>query len=165
MPEEQQRFAKAVDRMMDAIIFENWLRFYFIAEKAEQEEGKEPGLILSIPDKAMEQIRRRYGTLQSMAEFLNGRDASLDNSRTAIVDFIRQELEGTLIPAGGIASYFDTRAFQSRLQVFNAWIQVAEDMLDQQFRDFDQWKQSFAGYCETASAKQLLAQLEADGRM
>ncbi len=121
--------------------------------------------MLSIPDKAMEQIRRRYGTLQSMAEFLNGRDASLDNSRTAIVDFIRQELEGTLIPMGGVASYFDTRAFQSRLQVFNAWIQAAEDMLDQQFLDFDQWKQAFAGYCETESAKQLLAQLGADGCM
>ncbi len=164
MPEEQQRFATAVDRMMDAIIFENWLRFYFIAERAGQEDG-EPELVLSIPDKAMEKIRSRYGTLQSMAEYLNGREASLENSRSAIVDFVRQELEGTLIPVGGVAAYFDTRAFQGRNQVFNAWVQAAEEMLDRQFLDFDQWKQLFAAYCETDSAKHLMERLEADGRV
>ncbi|MDO5536113.1 MAG: hypothetical protein Q4F72_01080 [Desulfovibrionaceae bacterium] len=163
MPEEQQRFAKAVNRMMDAIIFENWIRFYFLGEE-EVEGAEEPLLMVAIPEKAMEQIQQRYGSLHDMALALNGREASLDSSRSAIVNFIRQELEGTLIPVGTVASYFDTRAFQNNLNLFNAWIQAAEEMLDRQFLDFDQWRDLFAEYRDSDAGQKLMAQMDEDAR-
>lgn len=161
MPEEQQRFAKAVNRMMDAIIFENWIRFYFIAEEDVQGQ-EEPRLALIIPEKAMEQIKQRYGTLAGIAENLNGREASLQNSRDAVVNFIRDELEGKLVPAGTVASYFDSRAFQTSQNLFYAWVQAAEEMLDKQFLDFDQWRDLFATYKDSQSGQKVLSQMEHD---
>ncbi len=163
MPEEQQRFAKAVHRMMDAIIFDQWLRFYFLAEREVQGQ-EEPLFLVAVPDKAMEQIRQRYGTLTEIAEALNGREASLDHSRKAVVTFISRELEGTLVPAGGVPACMDSRAFQNTLHLFNAWIQAAEDMLDQTFMDFDQWRDAFAAYKDSEAGQRILAQMEAEGQ-
>ena len=163
MPEEQQRFAKAVNRMMDAIIFENWLRFYFLAEEEgkDQEEGR---LMIAIPEKAMGQIAQRYGSLREMAETLNGHEASLENSRAAIVNFVKREVEGSLVPAGGLAACFDSLAFQNSLHLFNAWIQAAEDMLDASFYDFDQWRDLFASYKDSEAGQTLMHQMEEDAR-
>ena len=33
MPEPQSQFQSAVASMIEAVMFENWLRFYFISEK------------------------------------------------------------------------------------------------------------------------------------
>ena len=37
MPKEQEQFQQAVVSILEAVMFENWLRFYFIAEKADAE--------------------------------------------------------------------------------------------------------------------------------
>ena len=165
MPEEQQRFAKAVNRMMDAIIFENWLRFYFLAEDESVEEGQEEAkLRISIPEKAMAQISQRYGALKDMAEALNGSEATLENSRSAVVNFVRHEVEGSLVPTGGLAACFDSMLFQNSLHLFNAWIQAAEEMLDKTFYDFDQWRDLFASYKDSPSGQKIMAQMEEDAK-
>ena len=33
MPEQQEQFQNAVFQVLEAVMFENWLRFYFITEK------------------------------------------------------------------------------------------------------------------------------------
>ncbi len=163
MPEEQQRFAKAVNRMMDAIIFENWLRFYFLSEEGAK-DNEEQKLMIAIPEKAMGQIAQRYGSLREMAEALNGREATMDNSRSAVVNFVKREVEGTFVPVGGLAACFDSKAFQNTLHLFNAWIQAAEDMLDAQFYDFDQWRDLFASYKDSEAGQKLMQQMEADAK-
>ena len=163
MPQEQEQFKQAIQSMLEAIIFENWIRFYFLLEEEEQ-PGKEARIYIGIPDQAMTRIRENYGPLIRMAEQLNGREATLDVSRNAVCDFIRSEYEGNIIPQGSLAAYFDTHSFQIDLQLFNIWVQGSETFLEQQFMDFDQWRTSFRNWCNSEHGQQIRTQLEADIR-
>ena len=140
MPEEQERFAKAIERMLEAVMFENWIRFYFLQEA----DGEPDRLFVAIPDKGMERIRELFPEFAPMAESLNGREMTLEVSRAAVCGHIHDTLEGSLIPEGGMASHFDTHAFQAGLQLFNVWVQACEQLLDETFLDFGRWREEFA---------------------
>ena len=161
MPQEQEQFKQAIQSMLDAIIFENWIRFYFLMEEEEQ-AGKEARIYIGIPDQAMSRIRENYGALIHMAEQLNGKEATLETSRNAVCDFIRREYEGNIIPQGSVTAYFDTHSFQIELQLFNIWVQGSETFLEQQFMDFNQWRASFRNWCNSEHGQQIRTQLEAD---
>ena len=112
MPEEQERFHNAVAAMLNSVMFENWLRFYFLRED-EVSEGKYV-LSIAIPEKALDRIRERFFEFYPMAEELNGRELTLDVSRSAVCNFIRDTYEGDLIPQGSLSAYFDTHAVLSK---------------------------------------------------
>lgn len=160
MPEEQERFHNAVAAMLNSVMFENWLRFYFLRED-EVSEGKYV-LSIAIPEKALDRIRERFFEFYPMAEELNGRELSLDVSRSAVCNFIRDTYEGELIPQGSLSAYFDTYAFQIGLQLFNIWVQAYEQSLEQNFLDFADWQNAFAQWCATEQATEIREELKAE---
>ena len=101
MPEEQERFHNAVAAMLNSVMFENWLRFYFLRED-EVSEGKYV-LSIAIPEKALDRIRERFFEFYPMAEELNGRELTLDVSRSAVCNFIRDTYEGSGTPTRAIS--------------------------------------------------------------
>lgn len=160
MPEEQERFHNAVAAMLNSVMFENWLRFYFLRED-EVSEGKYV-LSIAIPEKAMDRIRERFFEFYPMAEELNGKRLTLEVSRSAVCNFIKDTYEGDLIPQGSLAAYFDTHAFQIGLQLFNIWVQAYEQALEQNFLDFAGWQNAFAQWCATDQAAQIREELKAE---
>ncbi len=160
MPEEQEQFARAVERMLDAVMFENWVRFYFLQE-AENDPDR---LFVAIPEKGMDRIREMFPDFVPMAEALNGREMTLEVSREAVCGFIHDTLEGSLIPEGSMAAYFDTHAFQASLQLFNVWVQAYEKLLDETFLDFGRWREEFAKWRASEHGKQIEDELLAGMR-
>ena len=57
MPEEQEKFQKNVDDVLEGVMFENWLRFYFLEETEEKDEKGEPKLVMNIPERAWPKSR------------------------------------------------------------------------------------------------------------
>lgn len=55
MPTPQEEFQNAVLRILETVMFENWIRFYFLTEKldAPVEEGAEKPLFVAIPEQGM----------------------------------------------------------------------------------------------------------------
>ncbi len=68
MPKEQEEFRDAVEAVLRVVIFENWLRFYFIVGKGEDER-----LFLEIPEKSMNKIKNLYPQYLPLAEGLKNR--------------------------------------------------------------------------------------------
>ena len=162
MPKEQEQFQQAVVSILEAVMFENWLRFYFIAEKADADNvDGEHTLYLAVPDKAMTRIREEYAHLLPLAESLNGKTASFENSQQAVCTFVVQHLDGKSMPRQMADMIFDSSSFQTRMQLFNAWVQMHEEQLEQTFMDFAQWRSLFAQWCETDKVKELAARLAA----
>ena len=162
MPKEQEQFQQAVVSILEAVMFENWLRFYFIAEKADADNvDGEHTLYLAVPDKAMTRIREEYAHLLPLAESLNGKTASFENSQQAVCTFVVQHLDGKSMPRQMADMVFDSSSFQTRMQLFNAWVQMHEEQLEQTFMDFAQWRSLFAQWCETDKVKELAARLAA----
>lgn len=158
MPTEQENFQKAVADILEAVIFENWLRFYFIVEKGEDER-----LFLEIPEKSMDKIKNLYPQYLPLAEGLENREIDFQTSQKAVCTFVLDHLDGHVFPQNMAQIVLSSAAFQLQMQLFNAWVQMHEDQLDQGFLQFDQWLDLFNQWRNSPGAKELLKKLTPAG--
>lgn len=132
----------AVGRVAEVVMFENWLRFYFIAEEDDK-------LFIRLPEKAMEQIKQRYSTFYDLAEILNNEEIDHQRSLKAVSMFIAGGFDGRSLPDSVVAEVFDSPKFQLELQLFSNWVQNHEEKLDARFMEFSEWRTAFILWKET----------------
>ncbi|MDR1777459.1 MAG: hypothetical protein LBR31_06485 [Desulfovibrio sp.] len=162
MPTQQKIFQDAVDQVLEAVMFENWLRFYFIAETPDVSADGDgaSALRIAVPDKGMARIKEGYSLLSPMAEAMNGSEANFENSRRAVCTFVLERLDGKTMPRDTARLVLESATFQARLQLFNIWVQAHEDRLDEQFLEFSAWRSLFADWLQQddvrAQAEKLL---------
>ena len=158
-----EEFQNAVLRILEAVMFENWIRFYFLTEKldAPVEEGAEKPLFVAIPEQGMQRIRELYPELLPLAESLNGKEISFALSQQAVCSFVMEHLDGKVMPQRMAETVFDSTTFQTRMQLFNAWVQMHENQLDQSFMEFGSWRELFAQWCSTDQVKELATRMAA----
>lgn len=154
MPKMQDDFQNAVITALEAVMFENWLRFHFISERDEKDGEGEPILFLDIPDRTMEQIGKICAHLLPMAQDLRGKDATFENSQQAVVTFVTGVLGAEMAEKA-----FASGTFQIRNELFNTWVQMHEAALDAHPLPFDQWRSLFAQWCETDKVKEMALKL------
>lgn len=148
-------FANAVERIAEAVMFENWMRFYFISEEGE-------ALFLRLPEKAMEQLQKRYASLYGLAEYLNNAEISHEASLKAVCMFVSGGLDGRALPESLTLKVFDSPAFHLELQLFGSWVQAHEEKLDERFLEFSQWREMYSAWKDTDEVRQYRQKLEED---
>lgn len=153
MPDAQAQFQNAVARVLEIVMFENWLRFYFISPEADDPDLSD--LSLAIPEKSMIRIKELYPQLYPLAAQLNGKNIDFETSRAAVLAYIARETGAEGPEHGEIAQILQSATFQARLQMFHAWEQLHEDQLDQGFMEFGAWKNLFAKWQATPGAQEL----------
>lgn len=158
MPREQEEFRKGVEEVLQAAMFENWLRFYFLKEE-EREDG-ESVLVMKLPEKSLEKIRELYPGLLPLAESLNNKVVDFESSRNAVLMYVLDHLDGKSLERGTIRTVLESAAFQVRLQMFHAWVQLHEDQLDQSFMDFGTWQKLFEEWAKSPAATELGGKLK-----
>jgi len=161
MPTPQEEFQNAVWQVLEAVMFENWLRFYFITEKPDAPTGQdgETPLFLAIPDKGMERIGELYPHLLALAQDMNGQELSFQASQRAVCAFVMEHLEGKSMAQNTAGTIFNSSTFQVQMQMFNAWVQMHEDQLDQGFLEFGAWRKLFMQWRESPGAAELAGKL------
>lgn len=160
MPTEQEQFHNSVAAVLEAVMFENWLRFYFISEKLETEKtSEEPQLFMSIPVKSMERISEEYTHLFPLADSMNGKPVDFDVSQRAICHFVLEHVDGKVMPQDTAAMIFASATFQVQMQLFNTWVQIHEEQLDKSFVEFGTWRSLFAKWQKEPGAKELSEKL------
>lgn len=145
-------FETAFDRIVEVVMFENWLRFYFIAEKGDK-------LIISLPEKAVERIEKDYPTLFGLAEMLDGREIDHQSSVEAVCMFVAGRVE-TATPEHTIKEVFDSARFHMELNLFGMWVQNHEDQLDEAFIPFARWQQLYGEWRNTPKVQEHIASFE-----
>lgn len=153
-------FAKGVEYILEAVMFENWLRFYFITEKPDAPEAADK-LFIAIPEQAMKRIAELHAPLLPLAEALNGKEINFESSRSAVCTYVITEVDGKRIPRNMSDTVFDSSTFQIEMQLFNTWVQAHEDQLDRGFMDFAMWRSLFAGWRASDAVKEWATQLQA----
>lgn len=161
MPEAQEQFQNSVIAVLEAVMFENWLRFYFISEKPDAPAGRDgqPALYMAVPVKGLERISELYPHLLPMAEEMNGKEVDFEASRRAVCNFVLEHVDGHNMPRDTAAMIFESATFQIQMQLFNTWVQMHEDQLDKSFLDFGAWRKLFAEWRETPGARELAEKL------
>lgn len=155
MSEKLSPFANAVQHVLEAVIFENWLRFYFISEKPDAPDD----LFLAVPEQAMQRIQEQYPHMYPMALALNTQAIDFETSRRTLCTFVVTELDGKVIPAEMGVKVFDSTTFQTEMQLFNTWVQAHEEQLDRAFMDFGMWRSLFAEWRTSDAVKEWATQL------
>lgn len=140
-------FSKAVKSISEVLIFENWLRFYFISE---EEDGK---LFIRIPEKADMRIRENWPQIHSLADELNNKEITPDTSREAIVVHVSNELDGNAMKAGMAERVFNSNTFQFEMHLFSMWVEGHESQLDQSFLDFGNWLSMYSEWKQSDKVK------------
>jgi len=143
-------FSKAVKSISEVLIFENWLRFYFINE---EEDGK---LFIRIPEKADMRIRENWPQIHSLADELNNKEITPEASREAIVVHVSNELDGNTMKAGMAERVFNSNTFQFEMHLFSMWVEGHESQLDQSFLDFGNWLSMFAEWKKSDKVKDYI---------
>lgn len=169
MPEAQEEFRNAVEQSLEAVMFENWLRFHFIEElppdpapaAGDAPEGTEETerLCIRVPEKAMARIGELYPHLLPLAESMNGHPVDFEISRRAVCTFVLEKLDGKTMPRDMAAVVFGSATFQIQLQLFHAWVQLHEEQLDQGFQEFGAWRTLFGQWRATPGARELAEKL------
>ncbi len=144
----QTEFQKNVAAILEVVMFENWLRFYFIAEEGDS-------LKIGLPAKSLERIRELYPNLAPLAEKMDGRPVDFEISRNSVLEHIINHIDGKTMPQGEAQRLLQSRVFQAQLQLFHTWEQLHEDQLDNGFQEFGAWKQLFGQWQETQGASEL----------
>ena len=134
----------AAERILEAVMFESWLRFTFLEEVPGENPSDEPRLFIRLDEAARQRLAARESHLLPLALMVDGREASFEHSREAVCRFVLEELEGRVIPQGPAAAVLDGRDFQLRLQLFNNWLQEQESVLERTPHDFADWRIKFA---------------------
>ncbi len=159
MSQSSEAFAKGVEVVLEVIMFENWLRFYFISEKPLTDDG----LFLAIPEQGMERIKELYPHLLPLAEDMNGKELTFESSRTAVCTFVVTEVDGKMIPKNMSDLVFDSVTFQKEMHLFNTWVQAHESQLDEGFLDFGAWRNFFSQWRETEAVQSWAEQMTSGG--
>jgi len=150
-------FQQAVRQVLEVIMFENWLRFYFISEP----EGG--GLALAVPEQGVARIREQYPQFMPLVEELNGKEITFELSRQAICAFVATQFDGKTMPMNTADSVLDSYGFQLEMQLFNNWVQGHEEQLDANFLTFSTWRQLFAEWRNSDKVKEWAASLASAG--
>ena len=137
---------EAAGLVAEVIMFENWLRFYFISEEGDK-------LFIRLPEKAMGQIRQQYRTYYHFAAMLNNKEVDHRHSLKAVSRFISGGFSGRPLPDAVLAGVFDSRKFQLEMQLFTNWLQSHEEKLDERFMEFSEWQQTFSLWKNTDEVK------------
>ena len=167
MPDAQQEFRNAVEQALEAVMFENWLRFYFIEELPPEpgapagaaDAGSPERLCIRVPEKGMTRIAELYPNLRPLAEGMNDHEVDFETSRRAVCTFVLDRLDGKTMPRDMAAVVFGSATFQIQLQLFHAWLQMHEDQLDRAFQEFGAWRTLFDQWRATPGARELAEKL------
>lgn len=155
MPKEREDFRAAVDAVLDVVMFENWLRFYFITEDKENSAGDDAGgeLKIELPEKTVKKIEELYPDFAPLAKNLNGRAITFDISRNAVQNYALEYLDKRNMPKDMAKTVFTSQTLQVKLALFHTWESLHEDQLDRGFLDFGSWKKLFAEWREGAGGR------------
>lgn len=133
---------------IDLVFFEQWLRFYFIAE----EGGK---LYIRMPESEFAKVKSLYPQLFSIAEALNNREI---NHQAALESLCEGMLDGPYALTGEQwGEILAGKDFRLMLQLLSFWVQADEEKLDAEIMSFHDWKQRFLTWRESPSIKDYAA--------
>lgn len=146
MPSTSPSRQEAVDQILEAVMFENWLRFYFLRDlqDAASDEDEERPVAVLLSDEERQTLAAREPALFPLALMVEGREAGFATSRDAVCRYLLEELDGRRLPQGMAAGLLESPLFQAHLQLFNNWLQEHETVLDRTYHDFADWRVKFA---------------------
>ena len=118
---------EAMSALLDAVIFEQWVRFSWI------EEDEEGDFCIQIPADTLGELGEDYPEYKGLLAQLNGTIVDADMACSAILGYAQAALGEKCMT---ILEHGD---FQNMVGLFHQWLNDNVEKLDQEPLNFDQW--------------------------
>lgn len=146
----------AVKDAIEIFQFDQWLRFYFVKEK-------DGGLEIEIPDEVLADIREKHPVLHPFADLVNNAATDYQRSQENVCSFVAARLDGQKYEAAIMPRVFDDATFKVEMYMFNVWMKMHEAMLDEEYADFGEWLEMYAGWSGMDEVQEYRAKLLKSG--
>lgn len=124
--------------LLEAVFFEQWLRFCWIAEESE-------GCFIRVPEAAACDIEKNFPQLKPLLECLNNSPVDAGLSCEAVLNYGRSQLGDSL------DSVLASSVFQNRVTQFHLWLARKGEELENEEVSFARWKMLAAMTEDTAA--------------
>jgi hypothetical protein len=151
-------FKTAVKDIAEVVIFENWLRYYFVSE----EEGDK--LFLRVPEEVMQEIKEKHEHLYPVAEELNNGEIDYQRSQEVVCTFVAKQFDGQKYNTGTVPRAFDSKDLKVDLHLFGLWQEGHQERLDREhlsFEGFSDFFQTWKNTDEVQNYRKKLLEAEA----
>lgn len=122
---------EAMSTLVDAVIFEQWIRFSWI------EEDEEGDYCIQVPEESVREISADYPEYAPLLAQVNGTIVDADMACSAVLGFARQAL------GGNATAVLENAEFQTLVGTFHQWLHDNAERLDAELCNFDQWRIQF----------------------
>jgi len=146
----------AIKDAIEIFQFDLWLRFHFVTE----EDGQ---LWIRVPDEVMEQIDRDHPALHRLADMVNNAPIDYQRARENVCAYVGARLDGQKYEHTVLPQVFDSAAFKIEMYVFNLWMKMHEQHLEEEYMDFAGWLEMYAGWNSLDEVKEYRAKLVDSG--
>lgn len=136
-------FKTAVMDVAEVVIFENWLRYYFVAE---EEDDK---LSLQVPEEIMNEIKEKHEHLYPLAEELNNEELDYQRSQQAVCGYVARQFDGQKYNTGTVPRAFDSKDLKIELHLFGLWQEGHGERLDEERLSFEEFNDFFQKWKNT----------------
>ena len=121
----------AMSTLLNAVIFEQWLRFSWI------EEDEEGDFCIQIPAETVSELVEDYPEYEGLIAQLNGTIVDADMACSAVLGYARSSLGEQSL------AVLEHNEFQNMVGRFHQWLNDNVEALDQDPKNFDQWCELF----------------------
>ena len=124
----------AMSTLLNAVIFEQWLRFSWI------EEDEEGDFCIQIPAETVSELVEDYPEYEGLIAQLNGTIVDADMACSAVLGYARSSLGEQSL------AVLEHNEFQNMVGRFHQWLNDNVEALDQDPKNFDQWRKALPGF-------------------
>ncbi|MGE4469891.1 MAG: hypothetical protein AB7D47_07145 [Desulfovibrio sp.] len=154
---KSMNIAKAAQEVLRIMMFEQWIRFYFL-------EDRDGTLFVNIPEEALEQIREKQADLLPLAEMMNNDDITYEKGQATVCSFAGSRLDGQRFAPEVLPKALDSKDFKVELYMFQLWNRGHEKYLDERFHDFEEWEEMFTEWSKLDEVKEYRRKLVLGGQ-
>jgi len=146
----------AVKDALEIFQFDQWLRFYFVVEK-------DDGLMIEIPEDVLNQIHEDHPELHRLADLVNNAVTDYKRSQENVCAYVGARLDGQKYESTVLPQVFDNSTFKVEMYIFNVWLKMHEQHLDEEYMNFNGWLEMYDGWNSLDEVKEYRAKLVESG--
>jgi len=146
----------AVKDAIEIFQFDQWLRFYFVTQKGDD-------LWIEIPDENMKQIQDDQPQLHRLADLVNNAPTDYQRAQENVCSYVAARLDGQKYEATVLPQVFDNATFKVEMYIFNLWLKMHEQHLDEAFMTFKEWLEMYEGWNALDEVKEYRQKLVDQG--
>ena len=139
-------FDAAAKEMLDIMIFETWIRFYFLKQEGEN-------LRVEIPEETMKYLKENTSQYYDLAELMNNDAIDFEKSQQTVCSYINARLDGQKYETGMVMGVFDSKQFKISHYIFTLWLKRHEQVFDETPHTFEEWLESHWGWRDMDEVK------------